>query len=330
MPNEILSNVLPSGYAVRRPTCADLESVFAVVDAAAIAEHGASDFSVEDFRSGWQRSDFDLATDAWLVVASDGQLVAYADVTHRQHAIIDTWVSVHPDHLERGIGTYLMRQTEARAREHIPLAAPQVRVVIQRWISTVNTPALRLAEHEGYAPVRRFLRMLADLTDTIPAPQWPDGIAVRTFIPGHDERAVYDAFQASFQDHWGHIPVPYDLWEQRMFKRDDFDSSLSFLALDGDQIAGFALCRPYLDMGWVDDLGVLRPWRRNGLGLALLLHAFHAFQQRSLLKAGLGVDAQSLTGATRLYERAGMRAFRQWDIYEKELRPGVDLTTPSI
>lgn len=321
---------LPAGYAARRPMLADLESVFAVVDAAAIAEHGASDFSLEDFRSGWQQSDFDLATDAWLVVAPDGQIVAYADVTHRQHAIMNAWVSVHPHHLRRGIGVYLIRQTEARACEHIPLASRQARVVIQRWISTANAPALRLAEDEGYTPVRRFLRMIADLDDALPALVWPDGITLRTFVAGQDEHAVYDAFESSFQDHWGHITIPFALWEQRMLKRDDFDPSLWFLAMDGEQIAGFALCRSYIDMGWIEDLGVLRSWRRKGLGLALLLRAFRAFQRRGMHTVGLGVDAQSLTGATRLYERAGMRPFRAWDIYEKGLRPGVELATQTI
>jgi len=42
---------------------------------------------------------------------------------------------------------------------------------------------------------------------------------------------------------------------------------------------------------------------------------------------GLGVDAQSLTGATRLYEKAGIRVERQYDVYEKELRPGKDLSS---
>jgi RimJ/RimL family protein N-acetyltransferase len=61
--------------------------------------------------------------------------------------------------------------------------------------------------------------------------------------------------------------------------------------------------------------------------MALLQHSFHAFSQRGLRKVGLGVDAQSLTGATRLYEKAGMRPdpARQFSAYEKELRPGIDL-----
>jgi mycothiol synthase len=42
------------------------------------------------------------------------------------------------------------------------------------------------------------------------------------------------------------------------------------------------------------------------------------------------VDATSLTGATRLYEKAGMWVYRQWDTYEKELRPGRDLMTQHV
>lgn len=327
---ETISARLPNGYHMRCPTFADLPSVFALVDAAAIAEHGTSDFSLEEFRSGWQRGGFDLATDAWLVIAPDGAVAGYADVTHRLHALIDVWETIHPGHLERGLGTYLMRQTEARAREHIPLAPAQARVVIQRWISTVNPPASRLAGSEGYVPVRRFWRMLAELDGSTPAPEWPDGITVRTFTPANDEHTVYDAFEAAFQDHWGHIAMPFALWEECMLKREDIDPSLWFLAMDGTELAGFALCRPYLDMGWVDDLGVLRRWRRHGLGLALLRHAFRVFHARGLLKAGLGVDAQSLTGATRLYERAGMHATLHAAVYQKELRPGADLSTQSL
>ena len=38
------------------------------------------------------------------------------------------------------------------------------------------------------------------------------------------------------------------------------------------------------------------------------------------------------TGATRLYRRAGMHSDskHQHDLYEKELRPGIDLATQSV
>jgi ribosomal protein S18 acetylase RimI-like enzyme len=85
-----------------------------------------------------------------------------------------------------------------------------------------------------------------------------------------------------------------------------------------------------LHIGWVNQLAVLRPWRRKGLGIALLLHSFAEFYRRGIVNVGLGVDAQNLTGATRLYERAGMHVALQHDTYEKELRAGQELSTQSI
>ena len=111
-----------------------------------------------------------------------------------------------------------------------------------------------------------------------------------------------------------------------------FDPTLWFLAFDGDKLAGGPLCRYDKDLhiGWVNQLAVLRLWRRKGLGIALLLHSFAEFYRRGIVNVGLGVDAQNLTGATRLYERAGMHVALQHDTYEKELRAGQELSTQSI
>ncbi len=73
-------------------------------------------------------------------------------------------------------------------------------------------------------------------------------------------------------------------------------------------------------------LGVLRRWRRLGLGAALLQHAFGEMFRLGKLGVSLGVDAENITGATRLYERVGMVIDQQRVVYELELRPGVDLT----
>ena len=103
---------------------------------------------------------------------------------------------------------------------------------------------------------------------------------------------------------------------------EDFDRELWFLAHGGDSLAGIALCRRHrtrLDTGRVQVLGVRRPRRRRGIGRALLLHAFAELRRRGLGNAGLGVDAASLTGAHRLYERAGMTVAHRFAIYEKAL-----------
>src|SRR5215216_7363019 len=66
-------------------------------------------------------------------------------------------------------------------------------------------------------------------------------------------------------------------------------------------------------------------WRNRGLGLALLRHAFTEYYGRGTHRVSLSVDAESITGAPRLYRRAGMRPRESYIIHLKELRPGVDL-----
>ena len=78
--------------------------------------------------------------------------------------------------------------------------------------------------------------------------------------------------------------------------------------------------------GWVRGLGVRPGWRKRGLGLALLRHAYGEMYRRGIRKVELSVDADSPTGAPRLYTRAGMRVAQRYGVYRKEVRPGRDVT----
>lgn len=101
------------------------------------------------------------------------------------------------------------------------------------------------------------------------------------------------------------------------------------MAYAGECVVGISLCKDG-EKGWVDTLGVARAWRGRGLGLALLHHSFGAFYRRGRRRVGLGVDSQSLTGAPRLYERAGMHLAQESMTYEKELRAGVELSVRAL
>ena len=64
--------------------------------------------------------------------------------------------------------------------------------------------------------------------------------------------------------------------------------------------------------------------------MALLLHTFGEFYRRGQPTVVLGVDAQNLTGALRLYERAGMHVSMRFTTYEKELHAGEELATQTL
>ena len=318
-----MTDVLASGYVVRPPHVDEAAAVHGVIVASDVAEFGESHgYSLDELRADWR--EFDLERDAWLVIGPDGNYAGYACVWERRHVRLDVEVYVHPEHTGRGIGTTLIRLTEARAREHVPLAPPGARVVLNNAINALNTEACALLEREGYAPARYFWRMEAELAEPPLAPAWPPGVKVRPCIPGADEATFYATVEEAMRDHWGHVPTPFEAWE-RQRRGPRFDPGFWFLALEGDEPAGAALCRVDEGIGWVDTLAVRRPWRRRGLGLALLHHAFGEFARRGTRRAALGVDAASPTGATRLYERAGMRVAQQYAVYGKELRSGVEL-----
>jgi ribosomal protein S18 acetylase RimI-like enzyme len=102
----------------------------------------------------------------------------------------------------------------------------------------------------------------------------------------------------------------------------DLLPELSFLAMAGDQVAAVVLCKVHMGNGKVLWLGVRPAFRRLGLGMALLHQAFGEFYRRGLARVELRVDAENVTGATRVYERAGMRVTHRFDICGKELRAG--------
>ena len=312
-------------------------------------------YSSGDIGNEWLTPGFNQATDTQIVLAPNGKIVGYYEFWDLQgpHVRFDCWGCIHPDYMDLGIGTYLLSWVDQRAAQSVAKAPQGTRVILRSFDLSINQPVGDLLQKTGYQLIRHNLRMVTELNGQPPVPQWPDGITVRTMQTGHDESTVLRAIRDSFIDHWGHVETPFEQelerWLHRIRTDETFDPGLWFLAMDakhfapgfipgepGDEIAGISLCRAKTyddpDMGWVSTLGVRRPWRKRGLGLALLQHSFHALYQRGFRKIGLGVDAQNLTGATRLYEKAGMYSDpnRQYSIYEKELRPGKDLTTQEL
>jgi mycothiol synthase len=313
---------LPEGYATRAPERGDAKAVAALISACQIADTGETDMSVERMLDDWHS--LDLAEEAVILTAPDGRIAAYADVFNRSFVIVSIYGYVHPDYREVGLGSYLVAWGERWTRDHMLQAQENARVVVQHYINSANEAARRLLENSGYSQVRGIYVMETTLDEPPTLPRWPADISVRTFVPGRDEHAVYEAVEDAFRDLWGRPRNPFERFV-RETKNENFDPSLWFLALQGDEIAGLVLCKTLAGEGWIDVVGVRRPWRNRGLGLALLRHAFTEYQRRNIRRVSLSVDAESITGAPRLYRRAGMRVRESYIIHLKELRPGVDL-----
>jgi ribosomal protein S18 acetylase RimI-like enzyme len=160
--------------------------------------------------------------------------------------------------------------------------------------------------------------MTADVDQKPEAPTWPPDIRIRALDDEVDLRPVHEAQQAVFPER----PADFDSWLHE-YTGDDFDLSLWFVAEDDSGIAGFALCSAGLaedaEAGYVAELGVRPDRRGEGLGLALLRHSFVEFHRRGQKRVSLHVDVDNLTGALRLYTRAGMRPDPRIVVWERPL-----------
>jgi mycothiol synthase len=323
--NAPVTATLPTGYIARPARGGDeteAEAVLGLIRACDLAETGETDdWTVQDILDGW-RSLGDVMSGTLLIGAPEGQLAGYGEIHSHGAGRLDADVYIHPNHRGLGLGTFMTHELEARARRLLGEHPAGIRVVLGTGITRGNEGAIRLLEAEGYQEARHFWRMALDMQAPPPEPRWPEGIAARTCLPGQDERIIFDTLEEAFIDHWGHARRSFEEWEEQSVRSESYDPSLWWLALAGDEPAGAIRCRVRPDGGWVHALGVRRAWRGRGLGKALLLQAFGAFYRRGIYRVALGVDAENPTGATQLYEGAGMRVAAHYTVYQKELRAG--------
>jgi mycothiol synthase len=331
-------NRLPENFTARPATMDDLQAVAALYNACSMKETGKLTVEESDLRTDWNMPTINLETDTRGVFAPGGELAGYANVWDcTPHVRLWTSVDVHPRYEGHLVGTYLRQWVDERARQAVAKAPPDARVVSRCGVHSTNTAAQELLRQHDYQIVRHFFEMEIELDVPPPDPIVPEGIVIRPFIRERQTRALVLAVRETFKDHWGFVESPLDEdlaeWETWM-DGPTFDESLWFLAMDGDEISGFSLCFDVVaegpHVGHVAELGVRRAWRRRGIALALLHHSFGTLYGRGKTVVTLGVDGQSLTGATRLYEKAGMRVRNRSICFEKELRSGKDLTTQSV
>ncbi|HWN21311.1 MAG TPA: GNAT family N-acetyltransferase [Gaiellaceae bacterium] len=251
---------------------------------------------------GW----FELPRVVWFGVAErEGRVMGYADLQQSdEHADVDARA------LDADAALALVQACVERARSGAP---------VWGYAASTDDAATAAYQSSGFAVIRHSFSMLIELPERSADAEWPDGVEVRPWQEG-DDPAFHAALQETFAEHFGFEARSYDEWLHAVDVQPETNRSLWFLALAGDDVAGALVCswhssgdRTY---GWVNELGVRKAWRRRGLGLALLRHAFAELGRLGANRVGLGVDGENTTGAVRLYERAGMHVTRRYDTWE--------------
>lgn len=334
------TTTLPNNLTSRMVTMDDFAGYYALLAAASIEDFGGFNMTEDEVRADWTGPGFDLSTASRGVFTADGQMIGYANVWDVNQLPVRprTWIYVVPEHQGRGIEEHLLAWAEARAGLVLDRVPADAKVTLMTFVKSTRTHFKRVVEAAGMTTQHSTLDMEIEFDAPPPTPQFPAGIRMMTYA----EHPVLEDFIAAqriaFRDHRGFVEEPLEnvvaRWRTIIDAAHDFVPELWGMAMSGEGadakpaavLFGWRASEEDENKAWIDIVGVLPEFRKQGLGLAILHWVFGELYKRGIYKAALGVDGSSLTGATRLYERAGMHVGAEFHVYEKVLRDGVELS----
>ncbi len=333
-------NKLSEQFTTRMASMADLPAIHRLEQKKSLHYLGTPGMTLERLRNEYQMPGFDPGQSVRLIENQQGELVGLAEVWDETDPPVHPyiWVSIDPDYEEQGLALNLLEWAEMRACQALDRVSPEMQVAMRSHVNHVVASAGEALLRAGFNQIRHSFRMRIEMEGPPPQPVWPNGIHLRPYRPDVDARLVFETDEEVFEDHFGYIRQDpeegFKKYMHHMAGDDSYDPALWFLAVEGQELVAICICRRYgpeeKDTGYISSLGVRRAWRRQGIAQALLLHAFGEFYNRGTYKVDLGVDAESLTGATELYKKVGMSVIRQFDMYEKVLRPGRDISVNTL
>ncbi|EIF00999.1 mycothiol synthase [Saccharomonospora glauca] len=232
-------------------------------------------------------------------------LAAYAHLDQRGDAFGRQVAEliVHPAHRRRGHGAAALE--EVLRRSSGPLRV---------WSHGDHPAAARLAERFGLSRARELLVMGATAAEhEWPEPALPDGVRLRTFVPGRDERAVIEVNARAFD--WHPEQSAFDIAALREAQRESwFDPEGFFLAENADgRVIGFHWTKVHpanphrfggRPVGEVYVVGVDPDAQGGGLGKALTLAGLRYLRERGPEQVILYVEGDNAP-ALAVYRKLG-------------------------
>lgn len=256
---------------------------------------------------------------------ADGRLAAFGWVRVQDAGFesrVGQFGEVHPAYRRQGLGTFVLKWTEARGRWLISERPQHLPAVLRLDFTDIRPDAVCLYERLGFR--KRFTehRMRRDLHDPFPDYLLPDHVTLLTWVP---ERAAH--FYDVYRDAWSTRPNgagwAAEEWTEYYADDPDFRPDLTLLALSGGEAIAFVRCdvtavREWgVPGGWIAHIGVRPEWRGRGVASGLLTLIMQKLRAEGLGYAELDVGSDN-PEAKRLYERAGFTDTGHRTLYAKD------------
>ncbi len=292
---------LPEGLSSRALLMSDARAVYQLTAAQELVDTGEVSVDEADIVADWQRPSFDVGDSTMGVFAAD-RLVGYAEVTMADRGA----AAVHPEFRGVGIGSWLARWMQERARDRgsdvIGMPVPQ------------GSAGDRLLESLGYRV--RWTSWVLRLPEgaEIPSRSLPDGYDVREAAEA-DYRSCWNVLEDAFLEWSVRDREPFEDFLAEVPKRPGFEPWNLRIVTDAEQVIVAAAVNVISgDEGrrdcFVERLATRADQRGRGLAQALLVDSFATARAHGVAGAALSTDSR--TGALGLYEKVGMRVASTW------------------
>ncbi len=244
-----------------------------------------------------------------LLTVDGGEIMGYAQLEDTD--------PVEPPAAELVVHPSYRGQGHGRALGAALLAASGKRLRI--WAHGGHAAARHLTQVLGLSLFRELRQMRRPLAGPdLPEPRLPEGVTVRTFVPGQDDAAWLAVNAAAFAHH----PEQGSLTQRDLDDRKAeawFDPAGFFLAERGGELIGFHWTKEHAEegLGEVYVLGIRPDAQGGGLGKSLTTIGLRHLEGRGLPTAMLYVDADN-TAAVSVYERLGFTTHETDLMYRTE------------
>ena len=263
-----------------------------------------------------------------------GQLVLMSQQTQAIEAYL--YFDIHPAWQGKALETEILQWGEERLCEIG--RAKNLSLKLLTFCRSDRLDRLIRLKQQGFTQARSFLTMSCSLNQPISSSALPTGFTRRQLstkghhfqIPLGDVQDWVQLFNESFIDHWQHQDLTVETARQWLFNNPHCKPELNLVAVAPDgKLAAF--CVGYINgnenasnrcnEGWIKLLGTRRGFRRLGLGRAMLLTQMQQLKAVGVERVKLGVDAENLTSATKLYQSVGFQPIKTWLSYAKAIQP---------
>jgi GNAT superfamily N-acetyltransferase len=295
-----------------------LRDVLSIRQARELADGGAVFITAERLASEWEALGYRLAEQVCIAETADNHILAYAALDRADQVFI-LRLQALPDHPDGSLMTRLLAKAEEQVRQ-IGREESIDSVALFSPATSSHPEAEQALTQSGFALLSTYEKMELALNEPPAPPQDIPSIGMRSFATGQEAEPVYRADGEAFIYQCGQTPRTFGQWRKRLnVDEETFDPSVRFISWDADEVAGAALGEMVDSSGWIHHLFVRRPWRRRGLGAALMLAVLDSLHRHGVGLARLNVDAQSLTNAHMLYRRLGFKVTGEYSNHEKVL-----------